>query len=167
MQLPRSGGADAETARRRLEMLASSLGGQQSSDQVPDRPPDPARGPVPERPAGRHAAQPDRPLPWRARLLGHLLDAVPPTMRGRWGITAQHVTVVALVVASALALAAWWVVRARPEPVSAPVTAASVAPPQAVTSSPAPVTEAGVPPVESVAPPGLGSTGVTSSVGLV
>ncbi|HET7328839.1 MAG TPA: ComEA family DNA-binding protein, partial [Nocardioidaceae bacterium] len=47
------------------------------------------------------------------------------------------------------------------------VTAASVAPPQAVTSSPAPVTEAGVPPVESVAPPGLGSTGVTSSVGLV
>lgn len=53
-----------------------------------------------------------------------VLDALPPTLRGRWGITAHHVTVVALFVASALVLAAWWLLRAQPQPVEAiPVTA--------------------------------------------
>lgn len=57
-----------------------------------------------------------------------LLDALPPTLRGRWGMTAHHVTVVALVVGSALVVAAWWLLRAQPEPVEpVPVTRAQAA----------------------------------------
>lgn len=106
-----------------------------------------------------------RPLSWWSRLLARLLDNLPATMRGRWGITAQHVTVVALVVATALALAAWWVVRAQPEPVSAvPITTPSTAPLPAPSTAPSTDPAPGeVPTSGGVATTAAGST----SAGLV
>jgi competence protein ComEA len=67
-------------------------------------------------------------------MVGRLGDTVPSAMKGRWGISAQHVTVVAFMVATLLALAAWWVVQSRPQPIEAlPITSA---PSPAVTSVP-------------------------------
>jgi competence protein ComEA len=107
--LSRPGAADPEVARRRLQMLAAELG----DDDV-------GRSAAPPQGRGRHSAHS---LSARSRLLTRVADALPPAVKGRWGITAHHVTVVALVVATVLALAAWWAMRARPEPVTAlPVT---------------------------------------------
>lgn len=120
MHLSRSDPAETEAARRRLEMLARGLEGDGDTDASGT---DAAARPEPSeamRP-GRHAAREATP---GGRVSARVLDALPPTLRGRWGITAHHVTVVALLVASALALAAWWLLRAQPQPVEAmPVTA--------------------------------------------
>lgn len=151
MQLSRSSG-DAEAARRRLATLADGLDGGAAAQGGgsalggPERSARPtaallaASSEAASRAAatraaatraaatgpGRHAA---RPLTRRSRLLDGLLDQLPASVRGRWGITTQHVTVTALLVATALALAAWWVVRAQPEPVDAvPIPTASTVP---------------------------------------
>ena len=135
-------------------MLAAELSDHQSGEDHPDTsgPPPPARG--------RHTAQPlsARPpstqlLAAPARALTRLADALPPTVKGRWGISAHHVTVVALVVATVLALAAWWAMRARPEPVTAlPVTESvgttAPATPSAASVTPsAPASSPSAPPV--------------------
>jgi competence protein ComEA len=112
----------AELARRRLSLLGAELSPTSASRPGGPPPPDadavPAAGPsvrdaglAPAR-AGRHA----RPrLSWAGRMLGRAADAVPPRLHGRLAVTAQHVTVVALVLAAAMALAAWLVVRSEPE----------------------------------------------------
>jgi competence protein ComEA len=58
---------------------------------------------------GRHAL---RSVGLTARAGGWLHDRLPPTLQGRVQIGASHLTVVALLVAAALAVTAWWVVRA-------------------------------------------------------
>jgi competence protein ComEA len=116
----------AELARRRLAQLGAELG---SSTPVPPAVP-PAGSPVGSPgpapgdrvdgragvrpPAGRHVRERLSP---GSRLLGRSADALPPGLQGRTGITAQHVTVVALVLAAAMVLAAWLVVRSAPQPV--------------------------------------------------
>jgi competence protein ComEA len=66
---------------------------------------------------GRHARER---LSWLGRGAGRAADALPPALQGRLAITAQHVTVVALVLAAAMAVAAWIAVRSAPAAVSPP-----------------------------------------------
>jgi competence protein ComEA len=105
----------AELARRRLSMLGAELG---SAGPDPDAGALPAgTAPRPDAVAaagpGRHA----RPrLPRGGRVGARLADTLPPTLQGRVAVTAHHVTVVALVLAAALTLAAWLVVRSDPAP---------------------------------------------------
>ena len=95
---------------------------------------DAGRSASPPQGRGRHSAHS---LSARSRLLTRVADALPPAVKGRWGITAHHVTVVALVVATVLALAAWWAMRARPEPVTAlPVTESIGTPAGGTTAAP-------------------------------
>ena len=76
--------------------------------------------------SGRHAAA--SPL---QRVAGHLFAYLPMPVRGRLGVTSQHVSVVAVVLAVSLAAGSWLFLRSRPAPVSdvprAPVVARSVA----------------------------------------
>jgi competence protein ComEA len=58
---------------------------------------------------GRHAR---RPVGAGDRVGGWLQDRLPPTLQGRVALTASHLSVVALLVAAAFAVSAWWVVRA-------------------------------------------------------
>jgi competence protein ComEA len=58
---------------------------------------------------GRHAR---RPLGAGDRVGGWAHDRLPPTLQGRVSLTASHLSVVALLVAAAFAVSAWWVVRA-------------------------------------------------------
>ena len=58
---------------------------------------------------GKHAR---RPLSASGRATGWVHDRLPPTLQGRVRLSAAHLTVVALLVACALAVTAWWVVRA-------------------------------------------------------
>ena len=118
-------------ATRRLELLAHELEATRVRDR-PDRPPprdahtrvadaapDPTPAPVPV--PGRHAA----------RRGGGLL---PATLRGRLGLGPAQLTVVAVLVAAGLAVTAWWVLRADPEP--APAVPSVLAAPAAATSAP-------------------------------
>jgi competence protein ComEA len=66
---------------------------------------------------GRHARER---LSWLGRGAGRAADALPPGLQGRLAITAHHVTVVALVLAAAMAVAAWIAVRSAPAAVSPP-----------------------------------------------
>jgi competence protein ComEA len=59
-------------------------------------------------------------LSWLGRGAGRAADALPPGLQGRLAITAHHVTVVALVLAAAMAVAAWIAVRSAPTAVSPP-----------------------------------------------
>jgi competence protein ComEA len=70
---------------------------------------------------GRHAA---RPLSWRRRLAGALLDRTPT---GASGLTSTHVLVLALVGVGAVLVALWWLTGARPRP--APVGEAAIVEP--------------------------------------
>ncbi len=92
-------------------------------DCLPDVLPGVRPGPVPV--PGRHAA----------RRAGRVLaGSMPDTLRGRLTLGPAQLTVVALLVALGLAVTCWWVVRAQPAPVSAPIvstpraTLASLAP---------------------------------------
>jgi competence protein ComEA len=58
---------------------------------------------------GRHAR---RPVGAGDRVGGWVHDRLPPTLQGRVSLTASHLSVVALLVAAAFAVSAWWVVRA-------------------------------------------------------
>jgi competence protein ComEA len=114
--------------------------------------------------AGRSAAPPPRrgrhtahTVSARSRVLTWVADALPPAVKGRWGITAHHVTVVALVVATVLALGAWWAMRARPEPVTAlPVTESIGTPASGTPAAPSASSTAATttsPPASPSAPP--------------
>lgn len=106
----------------------------------PDLVPDPVPDPVPEPPQvpvpGRHAS----------RRAGRVLaDAVPETLRGRLTLGPAQLSVVALLVALGLAVTCWWVVRAQPAAVSAPVVSTPAATLAALTpaGSAEPVVDAG------------------------
>jgi competence protein ComEA len=64
----------------------------------------------PTRGRGRHAR---RPVAASGRVGGWVHDRLPPTLQGRVRLTAGHLSVVALLVAAAFAVTAWWVVRAE------------------------------------------------------
>lgn len=85
--------------------------------------------------SGRHVAA-SSPL---QRVAGRILDYLPMPVRGRLGVTSQHVSVVAVVLAVSLAAGSWLFLRSRPAPVSsaprAPVVAPSVASAAATPSS--------------------------------
>lgn len=122
----------AAISRRRLELLSAELAGLRSSmaaepegvglpevrttrdalDDAHSAPgpaaPDSAGG-APRTQPGRHAR---RPVSASGRAAGWVHDRLPPTLQGRVGLTAGHLTVVALMVAAALAVTSWWVLRA-------------------------------------------------------
>ena len=135
----------AEVARRRLELLSAELAGIGRSLQdeahaaEPGRPvaaspqdeavrhtpgsvvePVPAPAVAPAAVAGdlpgpgRHA---HRPVSRSARGAGWVRDRLPPTLQGTVALSSSHVTVVAVLVAGALAVTTWWVLRAEADPV--------------------------------------------------
>ena len=138
--------AASEVARRRLELLSASLATQGDglepvATDVGAAPEDAVSAPVTARRggSGRHAA---RPLPRSARLAAGVSDRVPVPIRAAWAtrLSGQHLAVVALLVATALCVAAWWALSARPQaeampamttgtPVSAPTSAIERTPP--------------------------------------
>lgn len=127
----------AEVARRRLELLSAELaeirpdpvaspsrrapGG--SGEPFPEPFPEPSAGPTAEREPssegrpGRHA---HRSVGLAGSVGGWTHDRLPPTLQGRVGLTAAHLAVVAVLVAGALAVTAWWVVRADGRDTSLP-----------------------------------------------
>ncbi len=64
--------------------------------------------------SGRHAA---RPLPLRTRLRAALSDRLSPTVRSAMdgSFSGHHLGVLAVVLATGIAIAAWWVLAGRPE----------------------------------------------------
>jgi len=116
----------AEVTRRRLELLSAEIAGARPdlSPQRTDRqddgpddlappgtttPPDTTTPPVTTTPiVGRHAR---RSVGWRRLVSGWLLDRLPPTLQGRIQLGAAQLGVLALTVATGLAVAAWWVLR--------------------------------------------------------
>jgi competence protein ComEA len=91
---------------------------------------------------GRHAR---RSIGVAGLFSGWVHDRLPPTMQGRIGLAPGHVTAVALMVALALGVTAWWVLRAdadgEPVPASSPAdlsSAVTVAGPSGV-PGPSPV----------------------------
>jgi len=101
-----------EAARRRLEALAVDP----SQPSVP-APPGSVPIPGPDRPGGRHAGRSGSPVD---RLIATVRDLLPLHVRGRAGIASHHLTVLALLVAAVVALAAWWVLRSQPHPIRPP-----------------------------------------------
>jgi competence protein ComEA len=83
--------------------------------------------------AGRHAA---RPLSARTRLRAALSDRLSPTMRSAMDGTfsGHHLGVLAVVLATGVAIAAWWVLSGRPEQQAVPPVSFGSASP----ASPAP-----------------------------
>lgn len=126
----RTSRAEHEAAlARRLQLLDEELHGVRDGPwDVPDThtrvhgAPDPETLPLVPVP-GRHAAR--RP--------GRLAALVPETLRGRVGLGAGPLAVVAVLVAVGLAATAWWVVRADTTPVApvAPLPASDLASPVA------------------------------------
>jgi hypothetical protein len=114
--------AASEVARRRLELLSASLATQGDGlEPVAAAEGDAAREDAVSTPvaarrggSGRHAA---RPLPRSARLAAGVSDRVPVPIRAAWAtrLSGQHLAVVALLVATALCVAAWWALSARPQ----------------------------------------------------
>ncbi|HYJ67509.1 MAG TPA: ComEA family DNA-binding protein [Nocardioidaceae bacterium] len=128
---------DREAARRRLAKLGLELAPGPS-----DRPADPPLDPDPDPlavGAGRHAAQP---IGRARRWWGVVADRLSPGMRSAMDGTfsGQHLGVLAVVLATGLAITAWWVLSARPEPQSVPQasfeTAASPDTPRPAADSP-------------------------------
>jgi competence protein ComEA len=106
-----------EAARRRLEALAPDS----PNLSIPDSPGASPSSFEPDqessRQAGRHAARPSSAVD---RLLARVHDVLPLRVRGRAGIASHHLTVLALLIAAVVALAAWWVLRSEPQPVEPP-----------------------------------------------
>ncbi len=115
-------GSDRDAARRRLSLLAAELvadrpppspglsPGATGNDELP---PDPQVQPAAG--AGRHRAPA---LSARRRLAGAVADQLtvaPTRLSGDRGVTGQHVTVVALLVAALVTGGAWWVLSGRPQ----------------------------------------------------
>jgi len=146
-----------ELARRRLSLLGAELtpaaGHPSHGERQPDAPTaQPETAPVTDARRGRHA---DTREPRAGRLVDRLADALPPTMQGRVGLSAHHVTVVALLLAAAMTVATWLLLRAEPQPV--PEHASLRLPAGGAARSPLPVTAATpvspVPPLPSPAVP--------------
>lgn len=145
----------AALARRRLELLGVELADlRESVTRVPEEGEVPAVSPERAVAPGRHAR---RPVALTGRLGGWVHDRLPPTLQGRVRLSGGHLTVVALVVAGALALTAWWVVRAEGSttvvPAAAPATSTGG---QVPGSTPAPLVTPGADP-SGVAGAGHGS----------
>jgi competence protein ComEA len=106
--------ADPETAelapaeRVTGEMAATDPVAEESVSAERDAPAPAATG------SGRHAA---RPLPWRTRLRAALSDRLSPTVRSAMDGTfsGHHLGVLLVVLATGIAIAAWWVLAGRPE----------------------------------------------------
>ena len=128
----------AEIARRRLELLSTELAGLRATLRLEQEPAE-AETPGPEviqetgagvpqlgltgaalpgepdgpdagrLSRGRHAR---RPVTRAGRVGGWVHDRLPPTLQGHALLSASHLSVVALLVAAAFAVTAWWVVRA-------------------------------------------------------
>ena len=148
----------AEVARRRLELLGAELAGirgdlpdpRTAAPGGPGEPPAPAPLPAP---SGRHAR---RSVGLVASLGGWVHDRLPATMQGRVRLGATHLTVLAVLVAAALAVTSWWVVRADGHGPDLS-TAAAVPRPTPVLPAPSPlVTVAGPSGAASGAPAGAG-----------
>ena len=146
----------AEVARRRLELLGAELAGirgdrpdpRTAAPDGPGEPPAPAPLPAP---SGRHAR---RSVGLAASLGGWVHDRLPATMQGRVRLGATHLTVLAVLVAAALAVTSWWVVRADGHGPDLS-TAAAVPRPTPVLPAPSPlVTVAGPSGAASGAPAG-------------
>lgn len=150
----RCAAASSEAARRRLELLGVSLSGELAASglsppepaelsdaELPDAPDADAAPSAAVRPAGpgRHAA---RPLSRSARVTAGLADRVPVPVRAGWStrLSAHHVAVVAVLVATALCLAAWWALSARPQvqamPRMSPITSGPISPAATPSTSP-------------------------------
>lgn len=195
----------AEIARRRLELLSAELTGirdtlsaeptagdalvldapvaePDAGDGVPvgvleELPQDPVRDadpPTARLPRGRHAR---RPVTRAGRLGGWVHDRLPPTLQGHALLSASHLSVVALLVAAAFAVTAWWVVRADGAATVAPAARWSeptggveAAPAQLVTPAPDPTATTGDPAVVvvdvagKVRRPGIASLPIGSRV---
>jgi competence protein ComEA len=140
----------AAVARRRLELLGAELAAlRPESAALPgealgEGPGEPPVGPVSASvdtgpaglqgdapPAGRHAR---RSVGRSAAVIGWLQDRLPPTLQGRVQIGASHLTVVAVMVAAALAVTAWWALRAGAGEVTVPAVAPVETPLVAVSS---------------------------------
>jgi competence protein ComEA len=153
----------AELARRRLSLLGAELApvaGHPSDSEVPPDPLPAQPETVPGAHPGRHA---EARVTRTGRLTDRLVDALPPTMHGRVGISAHHVTVVALLLAAAMTAATWTLLRAEPQPLpehaSLRLPAGQVAgPPAPVTAVPA-VPSAPAVPVAGVGVPTAAATG--------
>ena len=78
--------------------------------------------------AGRHAR---RSVGVAGRVGGWVHDRLPPTLQGSVGLTSTHLTVVALLVAAALGVAAWWAVRADGGEIVVPAIATPMTDPAA------------------------------------
>lgn len=144
----------AHVARRRLELLAAELAAVRPGDPAvgaasedgpavgavrqdgPGHAPRSAPSAAPGVPPGRHAR---RSVGARGLVVGWLQDRVPATLQGRVQLGSSHLAVVALLVAGALAVTAWWVVRAGGAgtvvPAGAPGLGSSGAPPAASSAS--------------------------------
>ena len=122
----------ATAAQRRVDSMHANLGGQGSAR----KPPLSASPESPERPGedvgdGATSAESARhlgaSLPRRRRLSGAVEDRLPARVQDLTGrvVSGHHVAALAVVLACAVALSAWWLVagRARPEPVAAPAPA--------------------------------------------
>jgi len=141
--------AGSEVAQRRLELLSASLARQgdgvglvEDDDGFGTAEPVAEPPVAPTRVAGRHAA---RPLPRSARLGAGVTDRVPAPVRAAWvtRLSGQHLAVVALLVATALCVAAWWALSARPEAEAMPTMR---------TGSPVPAPTSAMDPSASLSP---------------
>ena len=134
-------GQVAEVARRRLELLSAELA-EIRPDPVDTPVHRPAAGPAssPPRAAdpsgvpGRHA---HRPVGRLASAGGWTHDRLPPTLQGRVALGPAHLAVLALVVAAALALGAWWALRAGGRETALPVVSSAPALAAVPTQAPA------------------------------
>lgn len=147
----------AEVARRRLELLGAELAGTVRSLPPPsetDEWLDPDRG-VRDRTAdpgsdfrpGRHA---HRRSGVTRRLGGWLHDRLPPTLQGRVGLAPSHLAVVALMAAVALAVTAWWVVRAEGTGTVVPARSLSSGPTSTQAALPGQASPAASPPTATM-----------------
>ncbi|MEO5710405.1 MAG: ComEA family DNA-binding protein [Nocardioidaceae bacterium] len=145
----------AEVARRRLALLSAELAAIRPAPEDSPNLRDPGgsgephalvprveREPVIDTAAaGKHA---HRSVGAAASVGGWAHDRLPPPLQGRVRLTAGHVAVVALLVAGALGLTAWWVVRADggsetlPPVTTIPTGLVSVAPTSPGPTSPGP-----------------------------
>jgi competence protein ComEA len=146
-----------EAARRRLDALRVERS--QESPASPTGSPPPEVEPRGE--IGRHAARPDS---MADRLSARLFDTLPIRVRGRAGIASQHLTVLALLIAAVVALAAWWVLRSQPHPVAPPALSSRPMPGIGLTTpsgiaSQVDVTSSSV----GVTPPGIAATGTPTT----
>jgi competence protein ComEA len=122
-----------EAARRRLEALAPDSFELSSPDSPVAAPASFEPDQESTREAGRHAARPSSVFD---RLLALVHDALPLRVRGRAGIASHHLTVLALLIAAVVALAAWWAMRSEPQPVKPPTLSSRPMPGVGITPSP-------------------------------